>query len=355
MLLPHRALSSTFSLVTSGAGSWSSRPLGMLMIVESWSVGPALKVFLRGGLGVVQRVLGVEVGGLGDGGVDLALADGVQLLRDAVVGDDADVALLPGRLEQALLLEQGQRRLQEDTARLHVDAVQVGVLGEQALQLGGGDVALPVGGQLEDRDAGELLLHARRERLGAVAAVDGVQGALELGDLALAAQLLAQELAGLGAVRLVVGADDHVDVALVGAGVHADHGDLLAGQGVEGGGDGAGVLWRHDDGLGPGVLEDLDVGDELGDVVLRVAPRQRVQAVVLDALLDVLRVGVPEVGVRARQVDADGGLVVAGAGGGAGAAAVASGGERGRDENGRGDRGGGARAGGLHAVFSLSG
>ena len=39
-LLPHRDLSSTLSLVTSGAGSWSSRPFGILMMVESWSVAP---------------------------------------------------------------------------------------------------------------------------------------------------------------------------------------------------------------------------------------------------------------------------------------------------------------------------
>ena len=43
------------------------------MIVEPWSVGPALNVLpSSAAFGVVQRVLGVEVGGLGDGGVDLS-------------------------------------------------------------------------------------------------------------------------------------------------------------------------------------------------------------------------------------------------------------------------------------------
>lgn len=43
-LLPHSDLSSALSLVTSRAGSWSSRPLGIFTMVESWSVGPGLKV-----------------------------------------------------------------------------------------------------------------------------------------------------------------------------------------------------------------------------------------------------------------------------------------------------------------------
>ncbi len=45
-VLPHSSGSSTFSLVTSGAGSWSSRlPPGSSTMVESWSVGPGLNVF----------------------------------------------------------------------------------------------------------------------------------------------------------------------------------------------------------------------------------------------------------------------------------------------------------------------
>ena len=56
------------------------------------------------GLGVEQRVLGVEVGRLRDGGVDLALADRLELLRDAVVGDDEDVLRVGRRHQQALRL-----------------------------------------------------------------------------------------------------------------------------------------------------------------------------------------------------------------------------------------------------------
>ncbi len=45
-VLPQSLGSSTLSLVTSGAGSWSSRmPLGSLTMVESWSVGPGPNVF----------------------------------------------------------------------------------------------------------------------------------------------------------------------------------------------------------------------------------------------------------------------------------------------------------------------
>ena len=182
---------------------------------------------------------------------------------------------VPAGFEQLLLLEQREGGLQEDAAGLHVDAVEVRVLGERLCSFGGGHVALPVGGQLEDLDAGELLLHAGGERLGPVPAVDGAEVALELGDLALAAQLLAEVLAGLGAVRPVVGAHHHVDLALVGAGVHADDRDLLLLQLLQRGGDGAGVLRGHDDRLGALVGERLDVGDELGDVVLRVGQRQR--------------------------------------------------------------------------------
>src|SRR6266581_6481024 len=39
--LPQRDWSPTLSLVTSGAGSWSSRPLGIVMMFDWWSVGPA--------------------------------------------------------------------------------------------------------------------------------------------------------------------------------------------------------------------------------------------------------------------------------------------------------------------------
>src|SRR5256886_8096299 len=51
--------------------------------------------------------------------------------------------------------------------------------------------------------------------------------ALELDDLALALDLLAEELAGLFAVRLVVGPHDHERAALVGPGVHRHDRDLL--------------------------------------------------------------------------------------------------------------------------------
>ena len=176
------------------------------------------------------------------------------------------------------------------------------------------DVALPVGGLLEHLDAGELLLHALVERLGAVAAVDRVQVALELDDLALAAELLAEELAGLGAVRPVVGAHDHVDVALVGAGVDADHGDLLRRERVEGGGDGAGVLRGHHDGLGALVWNTCTLATSLAMSFCELLSGSALTSVGLDVLLQVLGVGVPEVGVGARQVDADGGLVAARAG-----------------------------------------
>src|SRR6266571_2022012 len=39
--LPQRDWSPTLFLVTSGAGSWSSRPLGIVMMFDWWSVGPA--------------------------------------------------------------------------------------------------------------------------------------------------------------------------------------------------------------------------------------------------------------------------------------------------------------------------
>src|SRR5205085_2642232 len=40
--LPQRELSSTLSFVTSGAESWSSRPLGIVTMFDWWSVGPGL-------------------------------------------------------------------------------------------------------------------------------------------------------------------------------------------------------------------------------------------------------------------------------------------------------------------------
>ena len=260
---------------------------------------------LQARLGVEQRVLGVQIRRLGEGRVDRAGPDRGQFVRDAVVGDDGDVAAGPGRFEELLLLQQGQRRLQEDAAGLQVDAVDVLVLGEQALELGGGHLALPVGGQLVHGDLRELLLHAGRERRRPVAPVDGAEVALEFGDPALAAQLLAEVFAGLLAVGTVVGAYDHVDLALVGAGVHAHHRDLLLLQALQLGGDGAGVLRGHHDRLGSLVGQRLHIGDDLGDVVLRIGQRQRGRPAVLQALLDVPLVGVPEVGVRTRHIEAD--------------------------------------------------
>ena len=126
---------------------------------------------------------------------------------------------------------------------------------------------------------GNFCLHAVGERLGAVAAVDRGQGALELDDLALAAELLAEELAGLGAVGPVVGADDHVDVALVGAGVDGDDRDLLRRELVPAWARSAPVsCGAMTIALAPWLVERLDVGDQLGDVVLRVGRRHRVDA-----------------------------------------------------------------------------
>ena len=72
---------------------------------------------LGGGLGVEEPVLGVQVGRLRDGRVDLAGLDGLRTPRDAVVGDDEDVPGVGRRDQQVLLLEQGQRRRQERRRR----------------------------------------------------------------------------------------------------------------------------------------------------------------------------------------------------------------------------------------------
>src|SRR5439155_19416404 len=133
---------------------------------------------------------------------------------------------------------------------------------------------------------------------------------------------------------------DHEDLALVRPGVHADHGDVLAGQVLQRVGHRGGVLRRHDDRLGTLRHQGLHVRGELGDLVLRVGPVQGVDVHVLDPGLDVLGVRVPEVGVGAGLVDAD--LPAAGTTAGtatAGTTSVATGGgQRHHRDDGDGNR-----------------
>src|SRR5580704_12062226 len=56
-------------------------------------------------LQIHDAVFRVEVGRLGDSGVGLAFADRVELLRNAIVADNDDVALFASRMKHAFTLQ----------------------------------------------------------------------------------------------------------------------------------------------------------------------------------------------------------------------------------------------------------
>ena len=269
-------------------------------------------------LGVEDRVLRVQVRGLRDRRVLDPCADVRVLEGDAVVRDEHDV------VRRADLRELPRGLLRRDDPRhraapLHVDALEVAVGAHGGLRVVHGGRGVPLRRVLRDLQPRVLLLDAVDERNAAVASVDRREVALEHGDVAGARRVLPDVVARLRAVQVVVGPDDHVDLAGGRADVDAHDRDVLAGRVVERGRDRRAVD-RVDDQR----LHALrDQRPDLGRLLRRVAVgRHRADerdAVLLGELLLVRDVRAPEVGAVAREGDTDldpGGLLGVSAGGG---------------------------------------
>ena len=71
----------------------------------SWSVGAGLERLSRDRiLQIHDAIFRIEVGRLGDSGVDLTLADRVELLRNSVIAHNDDVARFASRMKHAFTL-----------------------------------------------------------------------------------------------------------------------------------------------------------------------------------------------------------------------------------------------------------
>ena len=196
-----------------------------------------------------------------------------------------------------------QRGRQIDAACVHVDALQVRMRGQQAVERGGGGIGLPGRGNLQHLQRREIL-HATAESLGPITAVDRCQVAHDLHHLA-RLHLRAQVLAGPRAIGAVVGTHHHRHLAPGRRHVHRHHRNLpLLGQG-ERSTNGRRIQWRHHQPLGAEVDQIGHVGDLLGRVLVGVHRRQDVDPKGLGHLREVAVVGLPERRGQQWQVDPD--------------------------------------------------
>ncbi len=226
-----------------------------------------------------------------------------MLLRSPVVAEEddvvrgADLGELPGRFL-------GRDDPGHGAAPVDVDGLQVRVLAEGGLRVVHRRGSVPLRRVLDHLEV-RVRLHAAEEPVLTVEAVDRGEVALEHRDVTGAADMRRDVGARVLPVEHVVGADDHVDLALSGRDVHAHDGHVLARRVGEGGCDRGAVDRVDDQGAHALVDQRLDLSGLLAGVAVGRDRPDEADTVLGGGRLLERDVRAPEVGAVPGKRDAD--------------------------------------------------